>query len=170
MNFDSLAKRIVNRDERAFEELYKNLNRAVFSVCFSVIKNDTVAVDLSQDTFVAVWNNIDTFKGVGFKTWVLTIAKNKSINYLNKRKREIITDFTEDEYHMASDSSDIESSIILKCALEKLDSQDRQIVLLKNSGMKMKEIAEYLNIPRGTASWRYSEAIKILKKEVEVVR
>lgn len=170
MNFDSLAKKIANRDEHAFEELYKNINKAVFSVCLSVVKNETVAVDLSQDTFVAVWDSIDTFKGVGFKTWILTIAKNKSINYLNKRKREVLTDFSEDEYHMESNDADIESSLILKSALEKLNEQDRQIVLLRNSGMKMKEIAEYLNIPRGTASWRYSESLKILKKEVEVVR
>lgn len=170
MDFDSLAKKIAKRDERAFEELYNKLNKAVYSVCLGIIKNEAVAVDLSQDTFVAVWNNAYAFKGVGFKTWVLTIAKNKSINYLNKRKREVITDFSEEEYHIADQNADIEGSTILKCALEKLNEQDRQMVLLKNSGMKMKEIAVYLGIPRGTASWRYSEALKILKKEVEVVR
>lgn len=170
MSFDNLAERIANKDERAFEELYKKINKAVFSVCFGVIKNEAVAIELSQDTFITVWNNVNSFRGIGFKTWILTIAKNKSINYLNKRKKEVITDFSEDEYYISNNDYNVEDSVILKCAIEKLNEIDREIVLLKNSGMKMKEIAEYLKIPRGTISWRYSEALKTLKKEIEVVR
>jgi DNA-directed RNA polymerase specialized sigma24 family protein len=52
------------------------------------------------------------------------------------------------------------------CTFEISDSL--KIILMKNSGAKMKEIAEILQMPRGTVSWRYSEALKILKKYLEV--
>ena len=53
--------------------------------------------------------------------------------------------------------------MVLDTALRRLDSQDRQILLMKNAGMKMKEIAPLLQIPRGTASWRYARPIEQLK-------
>lgn len=53
--------------------------------------------------------------------------------------------------------------MVLDTALRRLDSQDRQILLMKNAGMKMKEIATLLQIPRGTASWRYARAMEQLR-------
>lgn len=169
MNFDALAAQIAKRDENAFEIVYEKMNKLVFSICYSIVKSQSVASDLTQDTFVAVWSYADSFKGNGFKTWILTIARNKALNYLEKQKREISIDFTESEDYTPSVDSEIdaETKITLHDALNKLDVRDKQIVLLKNSGMKMKEIAEYLNIPRGTASWRYKEAINKLRKYME---
>ena len=60
-----------------------------------------------------------------------------------------------------------ETGIALAAALRLLDETDRQIVLLRNSGMKAKEIAELLDLPRGTVSWRYAESLKVLKKYLE---
>ena len=140
----------------------------MFSVCLGIVKSESIANDLCQDTFIAVWNYASTFKGKGFKTWILKIARNKSINCLQKQKREVNIDFSESEYLAIADSTDIEKSFILKTVLEKLEPEERQIVLLKNSGMKTKDIATYMGMPRGTVSWHYSEAIKKLKKELEV--
>ncbi|MBQ7760850.1 MAG: sigma-70 family RNA polymerase sigma factor [Clostridia bacterium] len=169
MNFDSLAKSIAQGDEKAFEKLYIKLYKLVFSVCFSILKIEATANDLSQETFISVWKNTKDFRGNGYKSWILKIAKNKSINYLQKQKREISVDFSEDPKFVNSESgdTDTETKVMLKFAIEKLCQQDREIVLLKNSGLKEREIAEHLGIPRGTVAWRYSEAIKILKKQVE---
>lgn len=169
MSFDALAEKIANKDEKAFEAVYEKMNKLVFSICYSIVKSQSVASDISQDTFVAVWSYAEGFKGNGFKAWILTIARNKALNYLEKQKREINIDFTESEDYTPTDEGEIdaETKITLHDALNKLDTKDRQIVLLKNSGMKMKEIAEYLNMPRGTASWRYKEAINKLKKYME---
>ncbi len=169
MNFDSLAEGIAQGDEKAFEKLYIKLYKLVFSVCFSVVKTEATANDLSQETFISVWNNSKDFRGKGYKSWILKIAKNKALNYLQKQKREVLVDFSEDPqfYNKENGDTDTETKIILKFAIEKLCQQDREIVLLKNSGLKEREIAEYLGVPRGTVAWRYSEAIKILKKQVE---
>lgn len=168
---DYLAQSIARGDEKAFAELYEKTRKIVYSVCLSVVKNRAVAEELTQETFVTVWRQISVFRGKGLKTWVLTIARNKSLNELRRIKREIATDFSEEEsvfqsYAYTVDSG-IEMGALLSAALDKLDLTDRQIVLLKNSGMKTKEIAAFLEMPRGTVSWRYSQALQILKDYME---
>ena len=170
MTLDHLAPKIIRRDERAFAELYERTRRIVYSVCLSILKNRAVAEELSQDTFVAVWERIDEFRGNGLKLWVLTTAKHKALNELRRRKREVAVDFFENEtiggeYII---ETQVEEGLLLSVALGRLNEVDRQIVLMKNSGAKTKEIAEFLQMPRGTVSWRYAEALKVLRNYVEV--
>lgn len=170
MSLDYLAKRIAKQDQSAFAELYEKTRKIVYSICLSIVKDSGIAEDLTQETFVCVWSEIGNFRGKGLKTWVLTIARNKALNVLRKRKRETVVDFFEDERTSVCESveTNITTGIVLSVALDRLEETDRQIVLLKNSGMKTKEIAMFLEMPRGTVSWRYSEALKNLKNYLEV--
>ena len=165
MGVDILSKGVACKDEKSFELLYDKMYKLVYLVCLGVVKNEASAQDLAQDTFITVWNKSSEFKGGSYKAWILTIAKNKSLNYIKKNSRVIPVgqDYELDAMYSCEPSS-LEDSIILKLVLHELDEMDAQIVLLKLSGMKMKEIAELFEIPRGTASWRYSEALKKLKK------
>lgn len=169
MNLDRLALKIARRDEKAFEELYEKMRRLVYSVCLSIVKNSGAAEDLTQDTFVTVWERAADFRGEGFKTWILTVAKNKSLNALRRQKREFSADFAENELLGGSYTIDsaAETGVALSAALKLLSEEDREIVLLRNSGMKAKEISEFLGMPRGTVSWRYAEALKTMKKYFE---
>lgn len=170
MSLDHLAKRIARQEKDAFAELYNKTSGIVYSVCLAIVKDKGLAEELTQDSFVCVWSEINSFRGVGLKTWLLTIARNKALNELRKRKREVAVDFSENERLGGSYDveTSIETSVLLDLALAKLDVTDRQIVLMKNSGAKMKEIALLLEMPRGTVSWRYAEALKILKNYLEV--
>lgn len=167
MSLDRLSQGILRRDEKAFAELYEKTRVAVYSVCLSIVKNRGVAEELTQETFVTVWTKISDFRGRGLKTWLLKIAKNKALNELRTRQREVTVDFFENEYMVGSFEIEPETGILLKTALSRLDETDRQIVLLKNAGVTMKEIAVFLKIPRGTASWRYSKALKNMKNYLE---
>ena len=97
MSLDSLAPRVAKHDKVAFEDLYNKLRQAVYSACLGIVKSHALAEELTQDTFVTVWLQSDKFRGVGYKTWILTIAKNKSLNLLKKRARELSVDFTEND-------------------------------------------------------------------------
>ena len=166
MNLDTLAPKIARHDKQAFQLLYEQLHRLVFTVCLGVVKNKGVAEELMQDVFVTVWTKSVQFRGKGYKTWILTVARNKALNALRQTGREIATDFSENETALGSYSIDTETGIVLRLALEKLNEQDRQIVLMRNGGLQAKEIAKTLGLPRGTVSWRYAEALKILKAEI----
>ncbi|MBQ7907754.1 MAG: RNA polymerase sigma factor [Clostridia bacterium] len=167
MGLDALAPKIASHDEKSFDLLYQKLNKLVYLVCLSVVKNEALAMDLCQDTFVTVWQKSGEFRGKGYKSWVITIARNKSLNYLKKSQR-IVLDGEEIE---AEDTSvSIEDKVALKMAIEHLSRQDAEIVLLRASGMKAREIAELLAMPRGTVSWRYKQAIKHLEKMMKEER
>ncbi len=166
MSLDSLSTKIARHDKIAFEHLYNKLYQAVYSVCLAILKNHALAEETAQETFIAVWSYSDTFKGVGYKSWILTIAKNKSLNLLKKSSREVSVDFTENEA-LGSYESDFELSMLIKSALKILDPVERQIVLLRASGIKAKELASYLNMPRGTISWKHKSALDKLKKYME---
>ena len=164
MGINSLAERVACHDAAAFELLYQRMYKTVYLICLSIVKDDSSAQDLAQDTFVAVWDKSSEFRGESYKAWILTIAKNKSINYIKKSSRLVSVgqEYELDAVYSHTQCS-LEDSLVLKSALEQLSSLDCQIVLLRLSGMKMKEIASLLNMPRGTVSWRYSEALKQLK-------
>lgn len=167
MSLDKLAIKIARRDKRAFEQLYEQLRRIVFSVCLGVVKDRGVAEELTQDTFVTVWQRSAEFRGKGYKTWVLTVARNKALNELRKRKKETPVDFMENEALGGAYVPDMDTGAALNAALAGLEERDRQIVLLRSGGMKAKEIARLLDVPRGTVSWRYAEALKRLKVILE---
>lgn len=167
MNLDRFAPKIARRDKAAFGELYEETRRLVFAVCLGIVKDRGVAEEVMQETFVTVWTETPKFRGHGYKTWILTVAKNKSINTLRKRKRETPFDFLENENVGGGYSLDLDTGIVLRTALETLSDTDRQIVLLRNEGVKAKEIATIVGLPRGTVSWRYAEALKKLKQTLE---
>ncbi len=69
------------------------------------------------------------------------------------------------ESHAATPEEQVVSKISLKDALEKLKPEERRIIDMKVLGeMTFKEIAELLDIPMGTVTWRYQEGIKRLRR------
>lgn len=167
MNFDKIAIKIAKHDKSAFELLYQQTQRLVFSVCLGVVKNQSVAEELTQETFVTVWQKSGEFRGEGYKTWILTVARNKALNALQKNRRETPFDFFENENVGGVYEVDVDTGIVLKTALKMLEDDERQIVLMRSSGLKAKEIAQALGEPRGTVSWKYTQALKKLKTMLE---
>ncbi|MDE7071364.1 MAG: RNA polymerase sigma factor [Clostridia bacterium] len=169
MQIEKLASKIAQRDKKAFEDLYSETSRIVYSVCLGIVHNRSIAQELTQDVFVAVWESINGYGGKGFKTWIITIARNKSLNYLRSAKREISVDFS--QYDNLGDGYTIdereETRSTLDSALRILQEDERQIVLMRNAGMKAKEIADVLGLPRGTVSWKYSTALERMKQFLE---
>src|ERR1041385_295933 len=79
-----LARRLGARDASAMGELYDRYGRLVYSVILRVVRNSAAAEDLVQETFLRVWNRIQAFdqKRGALGPWVLTIARNRAIDYL----------------------------------------------------------------------------------------
>ena len=166
-------------EERAFAAFYENTRRLAFAVAFSVTCNARDAEEIAQDAYVALWERYaEVFRLAlkygrkyekDLKNLLAKIAKNKALNLINKRSREQSVDFTAYEPPGLAYSVDeqVENGAVLAAAAESLTQTEREIVLMKNAGAKMKEIAEALGIPRGTASWKYSEALEKLRRKLE---
>ena len=97
-------------------------------------------------------------------SWLYTITKNQTIDYLRKKRSNIDLD---DIYDIQDRNSKIQEVVdidyynrIINC----LDEKEKEIVSLKIlSKFTFKEIGQILNIPTATAQWRYYRSINTLK-------
>lgn len=166
---DKLMKKIAAGDKSALHRLYAEYNGLVFAVAMSVLKNRFDAEDTAADTFVAVMKNAATFRGGSVKAYLASTARNLAINSIKRRRREVFTDFTENEslYGEYKTEQQFADNVALSEALAMLEDTERDIVLMYNAGMKHREIAEVLSLPLGTVTWRYGESLKKLRKYLD---
>jgi RNA polymerase sigma-70 factor (ECF subfamily) len=85
---DSLIARIALGDRRAFSSLYESTSAKLFGICLRVLNDRAEAEEVLQEVFVKVWHNAKRYKAGGFSpmTWLITIARNASIDRLRKRR------------------------------------------------------------------------------------
>jgi len=142
-------------DQGGFEELvlrYKN-HMIYFIEKFGPGFAD--AEDLAQDVFVEVLLHRERYcLGKGFKTYLFTIAHNKAVDWVRKRKREILTEELPEE----GDSATLEQHILkkeqkeqLKNAIRRLNPEEQRLLVLRElEQLSYKEIARIcgLSLPQ----------------------
>lgn len=86
---EQLIARVALKDRAAFDMLYDRVHAKLFGVCLRVLHKRAAAEDAMQDTFVKIWNNADKYQvnGLSPMTWLITIARNTSIDRLRMRKK-----------------------------------------------------------------------------------
>src|SRR5271154_1180625 len=80
----ALVARLKRRDPQALAELYDRYGRLAYALVLRVVRDKAIAEDLVQETFLRVWNrvqSIDSEKGA-IAPWLLAIARNRAIDYL----------------------------------------------------------------------------------------
>jgi RNA polymerase sigma-70 factor (ECF subfamily) len=85
----SLLRRLARRDERALAELYDLLSPWVFGLAHRMLADQDEAEEVLGDVFVQVWAHIDQHdpKRGPLVPWVLSIARNRSLDALRRRRR-----------------------------------------------------------------------------------
>lgn len=161
--------KITQNDISAFENLYIETNKIVFSYILSITKDHFHSQDIMQDTFIKIKCNAKKYKPQGNPLgWILKIAKNESLMHFRKKKKELVIASEEnDKIINISIEQNFDTRILLENALKVLNKKQREVLFLHAvSGFKHREIAKILNIPIGTVLYFYSQAIKKLQKEI----
>ena len=154
-------------DIDALDGIYELTSNAVFSIALSVVHNSEEAKDLMMSTYLRVREKINHFTpDTNGYAWILTLAKNLSINENKKISRATPTDFQENDF--IASSKDIDNDIpVFKIAKRVLNAEELTIVLLYSvNGYKHREIAQILNKPLGTVLWSYNNSLKKIKKVI----
>lgn len=153
---------IANGDISAFEEVYSDMKTPIMTVIMRIVQNRETAEDILQEVFIKLYysppTNISKPRAYIFKT-----AGNLAVDCLRKNKHTVsLEDCGDTLYAPENDRSE---KLDIERALEKLEERERQIVTLHiNGGFKFREIAEILEMPLGTAVWRYQKAVKRLRE------
>lgn len=84
----ALIRRARTGDADAFGLLMRTHHEPVFRLLHSIVRNEHDARELSQDTWVLVWQRLATFRGEAkFSTWLHAIATRRALDHLRKRRR-----------------------------------------------------------------------------------
>lgn len=81
-----------------FSYLVEQYEKLVYSICYKATGNQFDAQDLTQDTFLSAYKNLDRFDRVHERAWICRIASNKALDYLKSSQRKIVCE--EDSYFM----------------------------------------------------------------------
>ena len=167
---DRLLSGVAAGDREALAQLYRRTRTAVYGLALSYVKNAHDAQDVTQDTFVRVWDSAHQYKTQGSPMgWLLTVARNLALMKLRQGARQEQLD--EEEWDaIPADSPAVtpEDRQILQTALASLADQERQVVMLHAvTGLKHREIAALLQIPLATVLSKYHRALKKLKVQLE---
>src|SRR5208337_2392586 len=156
---EELVQRVQNGSEFAFNELVDRHSDMVYRQARVISGSVHEAEDIVQETFLKAFKYIDRFSPskASFKTWLLTIARNQSINVFSSLKRKAVRLFAEEEIEGSdwrsgtnmSRTTNAESLLSVKQefsrvmdALKKIPERQRTALLLKSQeNMSYEEIA-----------------------------
>lgn len=161
-----------NGDLASFNALVTRHERAVYALCFRMLREVTAAEDATQDAFVKAWSSLDSFRGGLFRPWLLRIATNRCFDVLRARGRRpadsLDAELIEVEPHWTSQSSGehpeafaarTELSNYLEKALGALPEDQRAAIILSDiHGLSYDEIAAATGVAVGTVKSRISRS------------
>ena len=123
-------------NEEYFSYLVKQYEKLVYSICYKTTGNQFDAQDLTQDTFLSAYKNLDRFDRTHERAWICRIASNKALDYLKSSQRKIVceeeTFFTEvTDTHAGPEEAYLqqESKQYVIHVCQKLKSPYREIAL-----------------------------------------
>ena len=157
-----------NREDLA--KLYRRTRTAVYGLALSYVKNAHDAQDVTQDTFVRVWDSAHQYKPQGSPMgWLLAVARSLALMKLRQGSRqEQLEDEEWDAIPADSPAVTPEDRQMLQQAMAALAHEERQVVMLHAvTGLKHREIARLLEMPLATVLSKYHRALKKLRVQLE---
>ena len=180
----ALIRQILNGDEFAFAELVKKYQKQVHVLAWRKIGDFHIAEDITQDTFLKVYQRLHTLKDPNlFSGWLYVITTNLCNTWL--RKNRIQTQPLEDveetmiqrdaySQHVAHERDKTTSETqreVVKKLLAKLKESERTVMTLYYLGeMTVEEISKFLGVSAGTIKSRLQSARNRLQKEETMIK
>jgi RNA polymerase sigma-70 factor (ECF subfamily) len=169
MTDEELAEICKKLDESAFQELTHRYIRPIFNFVRRYAQAEEVAEDMTQDTFFKVWKNIKQHKkGMKFRPWLYTIARNTALDHIKKKKASTFSELDDNENDLSfsdtlEDDGPLQSDLFDNAAMAEtlaktvgLLHPDHQTVIMLHyqEELTFDEIAKVMKRPMNTVkSW-----------------
>lgn len=175
---NELVKKYCEGNKESFEILVNRHLRSVYFYCLKMVGSEE-ANDITQETFVKVWKNINKFDlNKNFKVWMFRIARNSALDHLRKKQPTIFSELKNVDEDIlpeetVADVREGQEELILKAereqdiesALSTLSAGTREVFLLYyREELNFQEIADALGQSVNTVKSRHRRGLVELRK------
>ena len=182
LNDNELVQRFISGDQNSLEILIQRHKSRIFSYILLIVKNQELAEDIFQETFIKVIRSLKRGKYIEngkFVSWVLRISHNLIIDHFRREKLKgtVSNDsFDVDIFNSQKFAEDtIEDKIVnaqilseVKDLIQELPDDQQQVIYMRHyMGLSFKEISEQTDVSINTALGRMRYALINLRKLIE---
>ncbi len=167
---EEIVQKITAGNSDLFSLIIDRYENKLWRYAKYLVKDDSKATDIVQDSFVKAYINLNSFKiNKSFSSWIYRIVHNQTINIIKKYSKEVMIpegfDFGSDE--------DVEKNFEIKEIGEKIHGCLEKIPMIYSEALELfyleeksyEEIGDILRIPMGTVATRINRA-KILMRKI----
>ena len=163
----ALVRSIAAGDKHAMRILFARHNVRVFRFVLRLVGDNSAAEDLVSEVFLDVWRQAGRFQGRSqVTTWLLAIARNKTLSALRRRSTEELDDEATAAVEDSEDNPEVtvqnrqKTELLLKC-LTQLSSAHREMIdLVYYHEKSIDEVAKIAGVPPNTVKTRLLYARK----------
>lgn len=171
---EPLIAGIAKGDSQALRSLIARHQVRVFRFIARLVRNEAVAEELTNEVFLEAWRHAKSFEGrSNAATWLLSIAHNKAVSSLRKRRDE---NWNEDEASEIADAADdpeviaqkSDKGAVMRRCMDDLSAEHREIIdLVYYQEQSIAEVSAVLGIPEATVKTRMFYARKKLGERLK---
>ena len=168
----ALVERARTGDSRAFDDLARREERALYRHAARIVGPGADAEDVVQDAFLSAWRSIRSFEGTSFRAWLFRIVTNRALDRVRSRKRrpELPLEPADDDEviwaepasagpELADLAASREAVLVVEEALKSVPEEQRAALLLRDvEGFAYDEIALMTGVEIGTVKSRIHRA------------
>ncbi len=174
-------RRLQKCDKKAFEQLYNNYSGLIKAISYRYTGNWQVAEDITQETFVIVFQKIKQYSNKGsFEGWIKRIAVNNSLNYLKNKQKVIFKEIDENRIEEETKIDNVNINDMESLVMNTDFSQEEifEVVSALPDGFRIvfsmyvlenykhKEIAELLDISESTSKTQLMRSRRLIQKKL----
>ena len=172
----------LDNNQHAYKQLFKSLFPSVFRFSFTLLNSKELAEEIASDVMFVLWKSrLKLMEIENIKVYAFVIARNLSLNALNKNSRQVLVSIEDIEIEVFLDNLTPEQIFIndelgkkLEIAIQTLPNRCKLVFkLIKEEGLSYKDTATILNISTKTVDAHLVTAIKkltaILKTEFNLM-
>ena len=156
-------------DIAAFSQLYELLVEPLYRFVLLRIGNEHDAQDITAETFKRVWQNLARYRTKNFRAFVFTIARNVTVDWIRKNKRNIPLDsndhIVDTQVNLLEETQHKDTITELMAAIQRLPQPYQEVIILRYiEEMTIKETAAILQKSPIAVRVTQHRAIKKLKQ------
>lgn len=161
--------------EAALQQVFDRFYASIQYMNKSLLEGDPISEEITQDTFLKLWNRRQNFSSLDkIKAFLYLAAKNACLDYIKtqqrkKRRIDLFTQSQQEEWESDADRAIIREEVLrtIAAAIETLPEQCRQVIRMAYlNGKNASEIAAAIGVTASTVRSQQSRGISLLRKKL----